>query len=281
MQAGILLASQAESEIQRGNTDRAVLLALAALEEYPYTPQAEHALGQAVTYNRALAPYEGHSAAVTGAAWSSDGSRIATSSTDNSVHIWEADTGKLIRQIDLPKGHHRQYLRYGHWPSNGLPTIATCSPSQAIAFHGQPGLRPLPVGSGDRAAGCSRLEVQNTTRPSTGELGTAGSAHFTTGAGAAFAKDGRLATLGGDNTALVWEPMLTGQPLTLSGHTGRRQRRGLVAGYHPPGDGQRGRHRPGMGRGNGEELLQLSRAQRRCQPGGLVAGWEPVGDSRG
>jgi WD40 repeat protein len=81
-----------------------VLLALAALEDYPYTPQAEHALGQAVTYNRALALYEGHSAAVTGAAWSSDGSRIATSSFDNSVQIWEADTGKLIRQIDLPKG---------------------------------------------------------------------------------------------------------------------------------------------------------------------------------
>jgi hypothetical protein len=45
MQAGILLASQAESEITFGNTDRAVLLALAALEDYPYTPQAEHALG--------------------------------------------------------------------------------------------------------------------------------------------------------------------------------------------------------------------------------------------
>jgi WD40 repeat protein len=217
MQAGILLASQAESEITSGNTDRAVLLALAALENYPYTTQAEHALGQAVTYNRSLALYEGHTAAVTGAAWSSDGSRIATSSSDNSVHIWEADTGELIRKIDLPKG------------------ITGNIYDMALAVQWSPADRYLLTISGDRFTTGSQdfdlflwdvetgqpaaaREVQNSTPPSAGELGTT-LVHFTSGAGAAFAKDGRLATLGGDNTALIWEPLFEGQPLVLRGHT--------------------------------------------------------------
>jgi WD40 repeat protein len=217
MQAGILLASQAESEIILGNTDRAVLLALAALEDYPYTPQAEHALGQAVTYNRSLALYQGHTAAVIGAAWSSDGSRIATSSFDNSVHIWEADTGKLIRQIDLPKGITGHIYDMGlavQWsPDNRY--LLTLSGDRFMTGSQDYDLFLWDVETGQQAAA---REVQNTTLPSAGELGTTG-AHFTTGAGAAFAKDGRLATLGGDNTALVWQAMLSGQPLALSGHT--------------------------------------------------------------
>lgn len=218
MQAGILLASQAESEITLGNTDRAVLLALAALEEYPYTSQAEHALGQAVTYNRAKALYEGHTAAVIGAAWSSDGGRIATSSFDNSVHIWEADTGILIQQIDLPKGITGNIYDMAlavQWSPDDRYLLILCGDRFFLGSQDFD-LFLWDVETGQQAAA---LEVQNTTRPSTGELGTAGAIHFTTGAGAAFAGDGRLATLGGDNTALVWEPLLAGQPLVLSGHT--------------------------------------------------------------
>jgi WD40 repeat protein/DNA-binding SARP family transcriptional activator len=218
MQAGILLASQAESEITLCNTDRAVLLALEALEDYPYTPQAEHALGQAVTYNRSLALYEGHTAAVTGAAWSSNGGRIATSSFDNSMHIWEADTGKLVRRIDLPKGItgniYDMALTVQWSPDDRY--LLTLSGDRFFLGSQDFDLLLWDVESGQQVAA---REVQNSTPPSTGELGTAGAVHFTTGAGAAFAKDGRLATLGGDNTALVWEPLLAGQPLALSRHT--------------------------------------------------------------
>jgi WD40 repeat protein/DNA-binding SARP family transcriptional activator len=218
MQAGILLASQAEAEISFGNTDRAVLLALAALENYPYTPQAEHALGQAVIYNRALALYEGHTAAITGAAWSSDGSRIATGSFDNSVHIWEAATGKLIQKIDLPRGITGNIYDMGltvQWSPDDRYLLTLCGDRFFLGSQDYD-LFLWEVETGYQAAG---LEMQNTTRPSTGDVGTAGSAHFSTGAGAAYGSNARLATLGGDNTALVWKPGLAGQPQILSGHS--------------------------------------------------------------
>jgi WD40 repeat protein/class 3 adenylate cyclase len=218
MQAGILLASQAESEITRGNTDRAVLLALAALEEYPYTPQAEHALGQAVTYNRALAHYDGHTAAVIGAAWSSDGTRIATSSFDNSVHIWDAETGELIRQISMPigiTGNIYDMALTVQWSPDDRYLLTMCGDRFFLGSQDYD-LFLWDVESGQQVM---TLEVQNATQSSTGGLGTAGAVHFTTGAGAAYAGDGRVATLGGDNTALVWETMLAGQPVVLRGHT--------------------------------------------------------------
>jgi WD40 repeat protein len=233
-----------------------VLLALAALENYPYTPQAEHALGQAVTYNRALALYEGHTAAVTGAAWSSDGSRIATSSFDNSVHIWEADTGQLIRQIDLPRGITGNIYDMGlavQWSPDDR-YLLTLSGDRFMTGSQDYDLILWEVETGQQV---TALEVQNNTPPSTGELGTTG-AHFTTGAGGAFAKDGRLATLGGDNTALIWEPMLVGQPLVLSGHAG-----GVNAvAWSPDTTRLATASEDGTARvwdaGDGQELLQLS-----------------------
>jgi hypothetical protein len=47
-QASIGLAAQTRLQLENGNQDTAILLALEALEEYPYTSQAESALAQAV-----------------------------------------------------------------------------------------------------------------------------------------------------------------------------------------------------------------------------------------
>ena len=55
--------------------ERSVLLALEALEHYPYTGQAEHALSQVVLKNR-LRMVLNHEDHVTTAQWSSDGARI-------------------------------------------------------------------------------------------------------------------------------------------------------------------------------------------------------------
>ncbi len=100
-QAGILLAQQAENEVQYGNPDRAVLLALEALTKFPYSAQAEHALGQAVTLSRAERYLAGHASTVGGVAWSPDGTRVATASTDQTVRIWDVATGLELRRIDV------------------------------------------------------------------------------------------------------------------------------------------------------------------------------------
>ena len=103
-QAAVLLAGQAETELANGYHDRAVLLALDALENYPYTAQAEHALGQAVSYNRAVQQYTSHQSAVTSVAWSPDGRRVASSSSiDNNVHIWDPATGKTCWSSTCPQ----------------------------------------------------------------------------------------------------------------------------------------------------------------------------------
>ncbi len=99
-QAAILLAQQAENEVENGNPDRAVLLALEALTRYPYTSQAEHALGQAVSLGRAERFLAGHTSTVGGVAWSPDGTRVATASTDQTVRIWDVATGEELRRTD-------------------------------------------------------------------------------------------------------------------------------------------------------------------------------------
>ena len=58
LQASAGLAAQALAELDGEQPERAALLALAALEQYPYTPQAESALAQAVLQ---VYPYQGFS----------------------------------------------------------------------------------------------------------------------------------------------------------------------------------------------------------------------------
>ncbi|MCB0207359.1 MAG: hypothetical protein KDH89_21260, partial [Anaerolineae bacterium] len=86
-----ILASQSIQELQGGFPERAPLLALEALENYPYTAQAERALGQAVFFNH-LRHVLSHEGGVNTAFWSPDGTRIVTA-TDKVARIWDARTG--------------------------------------------------------------------------------------------------------------------------------------------------------------------------------------------
>jgi len=218
IQAAILLSAQAESEAENGFYDRAVLLALAALENYPYTPQAEHALGVAVSNNRALQQYTDHTSAVTSVDWSPDGTKIASSSTDNTVRVWNPDTGETLLVIDLPKGITGNVFDWAltvKWmPDNQHLVILTGDRYKLGSQDYDLILWDTSTGQQIKA-----IEILNHAEPEEGEGNITGVTYYTTGAALDVApKSGRLAMIGGDNTAIVWDAALKIQQLILTGH---------------------------------------------------------------
>ncbi len=169
-QAAVLLAGQAETELADGYHDRAVLLALAALENYPYTPQAEHALGQAVSYSRALQQITAHQSALTSLAWSPDGKRVASSgSSDNNVHIWDPATGKTILVIDMPKGITGNKLDMAlnvQWTPDGKRLLTLTGDRYTL------GSQDYDLLLWDAASGelISSLEIANQAEPESGDM---------------------------------------------------------------------------------------------------------------
>ncbi len=217
-QAAVLLAGQAEAELADGYHDRAVLLALEALENYPYTPQAEHALGQAVSYSRALLQIAPHQSALTSLAWSPDGKRVASSgSSDNNVHIWDSATGKTILVIDMPKGITGNKLDMAlnvQWTLDGKRLLVLTGDRYTL------GSQDYDLLLWDASSGelISSLEIANQAEPESGEMSNTFT-NYPTGAAAEIAPNsGRLATLGGDNTALIWDAAWQQPTLVLSGH---------------------------------------------------------------
>lgn len=217
-QAAVLLAAQAETELQNGYGDRAVLLALETLEKYPYVPQAERALGRAVSYNRAIQQCRGHTSAATSVSWSPDGTRLAsTSSIDNRVRLWEATTCRELLVIDLPKGITGNVLDMGltvKWSPDGKRLLTVTGDRFTVGSQDY----DLILWDAETGEQISTVEIPNQTEPEMAG-GIATVSHYVTGAAADFAPGGeRLATLGGDNTALVWDADLSGPKLILIGH---------------------------------------------------------------
>jgi WD40 repeat protein/class 3 adenylate cyclase len=219
-QSAILLARQAEVELADGYHDRAVLLALTALEDYPYTPRAEHALGQAVSYNRALQIYTPHQSAVTSIAWSPDGKLVASSaSSDNNVHLWDPRTGETVSVIDMPRGITGNQLDMAlnvSWTTDGKQLLTLNGDRYALGSQDYD-LLLWDAASGDKV---SSVEISNQAEPESGELDVTFVNYATGGALKIAPRSGMLATLGGDNTAILWDAVW-GRPLViLRGHEG-------------------------------------------------------------
>lgn len=110
-QASVALAGQALEQKGFGDPELAVLLSVAALEEYPYTPQAEKALAQSVgaISTLQLSP-EGGNVGWSAVDWSPADERIAsalfggTLPTGSRILIQDARNGEEILHIDLDVG---------------------------------------------------------------------------------------------------------------------------------------------------------------------------------
>jgi WD40 repeat protein len=111
-QISIGLAGQALNELHGTKPERAVLLALEALEDYPYTWQAHRALGEAVMNHR-LEMVLSHEDVIYSIEMSKDGTRLLTASKDGTVRMWDAATGEELLVL-----------------SKGAPLIALWSPDE-------------------------------------------------------------------------------------------------------------------------------------------------------
>lgn len=97
VQASIGLAAQAVAELDSEAPERGVLLALEALDQYPYTSQAEQALAQAVygfhQYTTLLSDW----AAMYGGMFSSSGARVVT--VGEIIVVWNAKSGAVEKRL--------------------------------------------------------------------------------------------------------------------------------------------------------------------------------------
>jgi WD40 repeat protein/class 3 adenylate cyclase len=103
LQASAGLAARAVAELEGALPERGVALALEALEHYPYTPEAQRALAQAV---RARVPFRvlpSPGTDVVNALWSPVGQHVVAAAPGESVVVWDADTGDEVWRRRLGK----------------------------------------------------------------------------------------------------------------------------------------------------------------------------------
>lgn len=226
-QASMGLAAQSRLESIQGQPERAVLLALEALDHYPYTWQAETALFVAVQNNRLLRIMDGHEDLVTCAEWSPDGKRLLTAGYDT-ARLWDAESGKMLFVLD----GHKDDLWECAWSPNGMQVVTTSADGTAIVWDAQTGKALFTLNhdkfvnsaswspDGSRIATSSDDSTARIWDARTGALMFILTGHQDFVQRVSWSPDGtQLATASGDKTARIWDAA-TGKELhVLKGHT--------------------------------------------------------------
>lgn len=229
-QASIGLAAMALRELDTGRQDIGVLLALEALEKYPYTWQAEQALGQAVLQSR-LRLFIQQDGPINSVIWSPDGKRLLTASQDGTARVWAAATGEQLLRLD-----HKSPVKYAYWSPDGSQILTyLAEPETLMLWDGSRGERLFSIerntGSypifnalwspdGDRLAIAHENGTALILDAHTGvKLHTLSGQHEEDIVNILWSPIGdRLLTTSPDRYAVVWDAQ-TGKPIyTLRGH---------------------------------------------------------------
>jgi WD40 repeat protein/class 3 adenylate cyclase len=255
LQASAGLATRAVAELESAHPERGVLLALEALQRYPYTAEAQRALAQAV---RASVPFRvlpSPGRDVVNALWSPVGQRVAAAAPGESLVVWDADTGDEVWRTVLAAA----FVSGASWGLAWAPSgaeIAACGENRIVIFDAATGalLRriehyPINIVSlawaphGDWILGSNPIgdaRVWDTT-PEAGktvwerrrdwELVLSG--HGDAVMDSTWSPAGkRICTASADGTARVWDAETGIKLLTLSGHDGAL----LGAAWSPDGE---------------------------------------------
>ena len=233
VQASIGLASQSALELEGSFPERSVLLALEALENYPYTWQAERALGQAFLENR-LQHSLVHEAWVNSAKWSPHKTRVATASDDGTAVIWDADTGEKILTL-----HHDDWVVAASWSPSGKRILTESNDGTVNVWDAEKGELQFSLNghgefprsewspSGNRIVTSNHQESIAFWDAESGEhLLSIPSRDFCsdlTGCGLVSPwspSDDKVVTRQDDGTIEVWDAATGDQILSISGHDG-------------------------------------------------------------
>jgi WD40 repeat protein len=156
-------------------------------EPPPAAPASAPAAPRARAPSRLLRKLSGHTGALLGVAFSPDGTRLATTSADQTARLWDIATGAHIRTLT---GHTGAVWGVAFSPDG--TRLATTSSDETVRLW-------------DTATGTH-------IRTLTG--------HTSVVTGAAFSPDGtRLATTSNDQTARLWDTATGTHIRTLTGHT--------------------------------------------------------------
>lgn len=169
----IALASNAQTRLANHDGDLALVLALEA-NAVPNPPtEARSTLAQVVLARGTAKRFTDSQAAVTGTAISADGTRIAASSTDANVRVWDSASGELIHTLS---GHGGDVSSVA-FSSDGAALVSASADFTAIVWN--------------MADGTLRLRLEGHSGPLT-------QAVFTP-------DDTRILTASNDGRVIVWD----------------------------------------------------------------------------
>ena len=230
-----LLAGLAAAERLRNNWDAALRLAAhgTRLDQHldqaagMVTPSPARAeLAAALFQTEWYLSLSGHYGNLTSAAFSPDGKRIVTTSTDDTARVWDAVTGKTIMVLS---GHDGAVMSAAFSPDGSRIVTGSLDKTARIwdAASGKPimvlrghtgGVWPVGYSpDGTRIVTGSYDKTARIWNASTGDQIAVLSGHTDTLRSAAFSPDGtRIVTGSSDGTARVWDAATAKQLLSLT-----------------------------------------------------------------